>query len=216
MKKICDKTAEMLPTLEDIANKPESVCPVQWAAQIARTAHENTCGHGTFCRDGLYQLFLIPEDISNGRGSVEDLDMLKDCCELIIMANDCDMSVMAATLIKALLENYAEEWRNHITRKRCAALACRACYSLYIDPAVCQACGKCKEAAPANVIAGSPGMIHVIKKDDNSIKTDEFLKVCPRGAIKKCGPIKPPCPTEPVPVGSFGKNAGGGRRRRRG
>ncbi len=216
MKKICETTAAMLPTLADIAAKPEGICPVQWAAQIARTAHEATCGHGTFCRDGLYQLYLIPEDISNGRGTVEDLDTLKDCCELIIMANDCELSVTCATLVKALLETYADEWRNHITRKRCTALACIACYSLYIDPALCCGSGCCRAAAPAGVIAGGDGMISVIKKDDNSIKTAEFMALCPKGAIKKCGPIKPPCPTDPVPVGSFGQNAGGGRRRRRG
>jgi ferredoxin len=216
MKKICQVTAETLPTLEDVKNKPESKCPVAWAAEIARTAHNSSCGHGTYCRDGLYQLFLIPEDISAGRGSVEDLDMLKDCCDLIIMGNDCELSVQAATLVKALLELYAEEWRNHITRKRCAALECIACYALYIDPALCDGCGKCLAAAPSGVIAGGEGMIHVVKKDDPSIKTPEFMAICPKAAIKKTGPIKPPCPVDPVPVGSFGNAAAGGRRRRRG
>jgi ferredoxin len=216
MKKICQVTAATLPTLEDVKNKPESKCPVAWAAEIARTAHNSSCGHGTYCRDGLYQLFLIPEDISAGRGSVEDLDMLKDCCDLIIMGNDCELSVQAATLVKALLELYAEEWRNHITRKRCAALECIACYALYIDPALCDGCGKCLAAAPSGVIAGGEGMIHVVKKDDASIKTPEFMAICPKAAIKKTGPIKPPCPVDPVPVGSFGNAAAGGRRRRRG
>ena len=61
-------------------------------------------------------------------------------------------------------------------------------------------------------------MIHVIKKDLLAMKTGEFAAVCPVGAIKKAGLIKPPVPTDPVPVGSFGAGAGagGGRRRRRG
>ena len=84
MKKICEVTAEGLPTIEEVIQGTEGVCPVCQAARIARKAHESICGHGTFCRDGLYQLYLIPEDISNGRGSVEDLDLLKDCCELKI------------------------------------------------------------------------------------------------------------------------------------
>ncbi len=61
-------------------------------------------------------------------------------------------------------------------------------------------------------------MIHVVKKDLLEMKQDAFISACPVGAIKKAGLVKPPLPTDPVPVGSFGAAAagGGGRRRRRG
>ena len=217
MKKICEVTAEGLPTVEEMSHLPEGVCPVCEAARIARKAHNSVCGHGTFCRDGMYQLYLIPEDISKGQGSVEDLDLLKDCCELIITANECELSVRTAELVKASLEANYDEWYDHLTRKRCKAMECPACYSLYIDPNTCDGCGKCVAAAPANAIAGGEGMIHVVKKDLMEMKTGDFASVCPVGAIKKCGAIKPPMPTDPVPVGSFGAAAaGGGRRRRRG
>ncbi len=218
MKKICEITAEGLPAIEEVTNLAEGVCPVCQAARIARKAHGAICGHGTFCRDGMYQLYLIPEDISNGRGSVEDLDLLKDCCELIIKANECELSVRTAELIKTSLETHYDEWYDHLTRKRCKAMECPACYTLYIDPALCNGCGKCLGAAPENAVVGGEGMIHVIKKDLLAMKTGEFAAVCPVGAIKKAGLIKPPVPTDPVPVGSFGAGAGagGGRRRRRG
>lgn len=218
MKKICETTAAGLPTLDEVTQVTEGVCPVCQAARIARKAHDATCGHGTFCRDGMYQLYLIPEDISRGAGTVEDLDLLKDCCELIITANECELSVRAAELVKASLESHYDEWYDHITRKRCKAMECPACFTLYIDPAACTGCGKCREAAPENAVAGSEGMIHVIKKDLLALKTGEFAAVCPVGAIKKAGLVKPPVPADPVPVGSFGTaaGAGGGRRRRRG
>lgn len=219
MKKICEVTAEGLPTVEEIIQGTEGVCPVCQAARIARKAHESICGHGTFCRDGLYQLYLIPEDISNGRGSVEDLDLLKDCCELIITANECELSVRTAQLIKASLENHYDDWYDHLTRKRCKAMECPACYTLYIDPALCNGCGHCLTAAPVGAVAGGEGMIHIIKKDLLEMKTPAFTGICPVGAIKKAGLVKPPVPAEPVPVGSFSAGAGaagGGRRRRRG
>ena len=207
MKRLCEITAQLA----------EGTCPVCQAARIARQAHKSVCGHGTFCRDGMYQLYLIPEDISNGRGSVEDLDLLKDCCELIITANECELSVRTAELVKASLESHYDEWYDHLTRKRCKAMECPACYTLYIDPALCNGCGKCVSAAPDGAVAGGEGMIHVIKKDLLEMKSSDFAAVCPVGAIKKAGLVKPPIPTDPVPVGSFGAAAaGGGRRRRRG
>ncbi len=214
MKRICEMTAEALPSLEEIQNTPEGVCPVCQAAEAVRAAHLATCGKGTFCRDGLYQLYLIPEDISNGRGSVEDLDMLKDCAEMIITANECELSVRCAEIIKTSLECHYSEWLDHITRKRCKVLACPACFTLYIDPEICTGCGKCVEAAPALSIEGSEGMIHVIKKDLLEMKNDAFIRVCPEGAIKKAGLVKPPLPSDPVPAGSFGASELLDRRRR--
>lgn len=218
MKKICEVAAAGLPSVDEIVQNPNGGCPVCQAAKIGHIAHLASCGHGTYCRDGVYQLFLIPEDISNGRGSVEDLDLLKDICELIIAGNECEMSVRAAELVKASLENHYDDWYDHLTRKRCKAMECPGCYTLYIDPAACTGCGKCVEAAVENAVAGGEGMIHVIKKDLLSMKTGEFEKCCPVGAIKRAGTVKPPVPTDPVPVGSFGAGAagGGGRRRRRG
>ena len=177
MKKICEITAEGLPAIEEVTNLAEGVCPVCQAARIARKAHGAICGHGTFCRDGMYQLYLIPEDISNGRGSVEDLDLLKDCCELIIKANECELSVRTAELIKASLETHYDEWYDHLTRKRCKAMECPACYTLYIDPALCNGCGKCLGAAPENAVVGGEGMIHVIKKDLLAMKEKEVRKI---------------------------------------
>lgn len=215
MKKICEVTAEGLPSIEEVVRHDEGVCPVCQAAGIARKAHLSACGRGTFCRDGMYQLYLIPEDISNGLGSVEDLDLLKDCCNLIITANECGLSVRTAELVKASLEENYDEWYDHLTRKRCKAMQCPSCFTLYIDPAACTGCGKCIPAAPKNAVAGGEGMIHVIKKDLAAMKTDEFIAVCPAGAIRKAGMVKPPVPVDPVPVGSFGADTGGGRRRRR-
>ncbi len=212
MKRICEQTAEGLPSLEEIRNTPAGVCPVAQAAAAIRRAHEQTCGRGTFCRDGLYQLYMIPEDIMSGRGSVEDLDMLRECADRIREADECELSVRCAEIIRTSLSCHYDEWLDHITRKRCRTLTCPACYTLYIDPDACTGCGKCVDAAPALAIAGGEGMIHVIQKDLLEMKTDEFLNACPEKAIHRAGLIHPPLPAEPIPVGSF-RNTAADRRR---
>ena len=216
MIKNCEMTAAGLPAAEEIINKPESVCPVQWAADVAHQAHQSTCGHDVFCRDGLNQLYLIIQEICNDRGAVEDLDLLHELCDTIMMGAGCELSYKAAELVKTSLDTYGEEWRAHIGRKKCSAFQCKPFYSLYIDPNTCNGCGECLKHAPEGAVVGGEGMIHVIKKDAE-LKTDDFMNCCPVSAIKKAGTVKPALPPEPVPVGSFGAGAaGGGRRRRRG
>ena len=193
MKKICEITAEGLPAIE-VTNLAEGVCPVCQAARIARKAHGAICGHGTFCRDGMYQLYLIPEDISNGRGSVEDLDLLKDCCELIIKANECELSVRTAELIKASLETHYDEWYDHLTRKRCKAMECPACYTLYIDPALCNGCGSKCLARPRRTRWSAAR--HDPRHQEGSAGHEDWRVCCglPGGGHQKAGLIKPPVP----------------------
>lgn len=215
MIKNCEMTAAGLPSVDEIINKVENVCPVQWAADVAHKAHQATCGHDVFCRDGLNQLYLIIKEISNDRGSVEDLDFLRELCDTIMLGAGCELAYKAAELVKASLDTWADDWRDHLVRKKCAAFQCAPFYSLYIDPAACTGCGECLKHAPEGAVLGGEGMIHVIKKDAE-LKTDAFMNCCPAAAIKKAGMVKPPLPPEPVPVGSFGAGAAGGRRRRRG
>lgn len=213
MIKICSHTAEILPTIEEIWEKPEDVCPVQMACDVAKTARLASCGKDTMCRDGLAQVHLLCEAVTLGSASHGDLDLLKDCCEVIELAGGCEMSVRSAQFILESMKLYPEEWADHVGgRKRCKALACDAFCNVYIDPALCKGCGKCIAAAPAGAVAGGEGLISVIKQDDG-LKGADFLAVCPNGAIKKySGNVKPACPVDPIPVGSFGA----GRRRRRG
>ena len=216
MIKNCDMTAAGLPGVEEILNKPEDVCPVQWAAAVAHQAHQSTCGHDVFCRDGLNQLYLIMEEITNDRGTTEDLDLLAELCDTMLTGAGCELSYKAVELVKASLDNYGEEWRAHIVRKKCSAFQCKPFYSLYIDPNACTGCGACRKHAPEGAVAGGEGLIHVIK-NDSALTNEEFLGCCPVSAIKKAGTVKPALPPEPVPVGTFGAGgAAGGRRRRRG
>lgn len=126
MIRICEMTADNLPSESEIVNKPDSVCPVRWAADVCNTARLATCGKGVFCRDGLRQLYLIAEDIASDKGSLEDIDLLNRLCDNIMRGNDCELSYKAAKLMKLSLTNYEAEWKAHILRKRCKAGVCQA------------------------------------------------------------------------------------------
>lgn len=212
-KQKCLERAEKHP---QTAVVPEGTCPVAWCIDLVKSARVDACGKSVMCRDGLWQLQLMLEGIATGQSGTEDLEVMKEL--LVAMKTiGCPNTQKVATLVLGLVESNPDEWNLHVSRKRCTALSCF--YNLYIDPAVCKGNGACLKVAPSGAVVGGEGMISVIK-DDSELKNEGFLTCCPNGAIKKCGAIKPPCPLDPVPVGSFGAAAGGaaggGRRRRRG
>ena len=115
----CAKTAEILPSIDEILNKADDVCPVQWAVNVAETAMKNTCGKGTFCRDGLKQLYLIGKDITLDKGTMEDIELLQELCQTMYIAADCELSGRCVELYKTSLETYYNDWTAHVLRHRC-------------------------------------------------------------------------------------------------
>lgn len=126
MIKNCEKTAEFLPSMDEIINKADNVCPVQWAVNVAELGMKNSCGRGTFCRDGLKQLYLIGKDITLNKGTMDDIELLQELCKTMYIAADCELSAKCVELYQASLEHHYNEWTAHILRKKCKAGACTA------------------------------------------------------------------------------------------
>lgn len=124
MIKNCERTAEILPSMEEILNKADHICPVQWAVDVAELAMKNSCGRGTFCRDGLKQLYLIGKDITLNKGTMEDIELLQELCRTMFLAADCELSSTAIALFQASLNNHYDDWTGHVLRKRCKAGVC--------------------------------------------------------------------------------------------
>ncbi len=213
---ICDAHKIELPVWE---TGSERDCVVDFCKNLMDTARKESCGKCVLCRDGTWQVYEMFKDITEGNAKSEDFDLAAELLELIRENAGCDMSRDAAAMSLELMERHAEEWDRHIRRKRCTNMVCKASYTLYVDPAVCDGCGACLAACPSGAIAGGEGMIHVIDVDACS-KSLNCVRTCPKGAIKKAGPVKPKVPAEPIPTGSFesasgGEDDGTSRRRRR-
>lgn len=194
----------------------KNACPVDYCKALMKSAKEESCGEDVLCREGTWQAYEIIKDITEGNGKSDDLELLLELTGLIKENGGCDMSRTAASICMEMIGSNEEEWDRHIRRKRCTNLVCKASFTLYVDPMVCDGCGKCLETCSHSAISGGQGLIHVIDTD-MCTKSMECINVCPKGAIKKAGPVKPKLPAEPVKAGSYGQaeEEGGGRRRRR-
>lgn len=139
MDKICNRNDDVLQELltqagsaglqaADSGEAQETgICPVDLARRIAERTVEAGCGKGVMCRDGMRQILLILRDIANGAGSSDDLPMLEELLQIIETCADCELSETAAREILALLKKHPEDWRMHVTRKKCNYRVCQGC-----------------------------------------------------------------------------------------
>lgn len=218
---ICDISSRSLPEVPEASFTDGNECPVDFGKKLMDTARRESCGKCVLCREGTWQVYEIIKDITEGKAESNDIELLTELLQQISENGGCEMSARAASVCLDLLRNYQLEWDQHIRRKRCTNLICKASFTVYIAPELCDGCGKCQGVCPEGAILGGPNMIHVI---DTERCTNCMLcaDICPKGAVKKAGAVKPKVPAEPVPVGSYGEAGGGSeegttmRRRRRG
>lgn len=211
MDRICAKLAIELPTAGQIEEVAPVVCQVERMHELVTQAHMASCGLGVMCRDGIYQLYNILNDIIGESGQNNDLELLSDLCEVIVLCNECALSVSIAELMLVSLKAHREEWALHIERKLCSQLRCM--YTLYIAPDKCNGCGACREACPKNAILGGEDQIHIIRKG-LCTRCGACEAVCPQVCVCRAGQFTPRCPESPIPVGTF--TQGLGIRKRRG
>ena len=216
MERICNITADGLSELLDKAARAgtDGICPVMCTYEISKKAMEITCGQGGLCRDGLKQVYLAAEDIINGKGREDDIEILETLLSVIIECADCELSFLVATTVDKLIKEFADDFNAHIKRKNCSYLVCPGCHTVHISPEKCKGSGECIKICPSSAILGGEGMYSVIDQD-KCTACNRCIKVCSNGAISGAGIVKPPSPTTPGVLGSIAAETTGVRRRRR-
>lgn len=124
MTKSCHNTTVLFPPAEDMLQKKAEVCPVYWAMEVAELAMKQSCGRGAFCRDGLKQLYLLIRDITEGKGTTEDVELLQELVETMSLMPECQLCDSAVALIALSLRQHERDWMAHVLRRRCAANRC--------------------------------------------------------------------------------------------
>jgi len=99
------------------------VCPVQWALGVARAAREASDGKNVMGRDGMTQLAQILSDLTTGSAEDDDIELVREICQVIITTPGCEHSSKAAEDILWSLDNNAMDWNNH-RRKKCMKGIC--------------------------------------------------------------------------------------------
>jgi len=104
----------------------EDTCMVDVARYFIDFTQREFCGHCLSCRLGTRQMFVILDDITQGRGKPEDIDVLLELSEMVVCNSLCGLGKTAPNPVLTTFRYFYDEYETHINQKRCPAGVCQA------------------------------------------------------------------------------------------
>jgi NADH-quinone oxidoreductase subunit F len=102
----------------------ENTCMVDIAKYFMSFLKDESCGKCFTCRKGTQRMFEILDDITSGRGTLEQLDLLEELALVVRDTTMCGLGQTAANPVLSTLRYFRDEYVEHILRKRCPAYVC--------------------------------------------------------------------------------------------
>ena len=157
----------------------EKTCMVDVAKYFMKFLKEESCGKCYTCRKGTQRMFEILEDITTGKGRMEQLDLLEELALVVKDTTMCGLGQTASNPVVSTLKYFRHEYIEHIQNKRCPAGVCKE-----LVGAPCQnACPIGTEAwrYVAHIARGEYEDAYQVIRD-----TNPFPSVCARVCDHKC------------------------------
>ncbi len=162
----------------------EDTCMVDIAKFFLEFTVDESCGKCTPCRIGTRRLLEILNKITDGNGTMEDLEKLEELSYYIKENSLCGLGQTAPNPVLSTLRYFRDEYIAHIVDKKCPAGACKNLVQYKIIADKCKGCTLCARNCPVNAISGTVKNPHVIDPA-KCIKCGVCMNSCKFGAIVK-------------------------------
>ena len=163
----------------------EDDCMVAVAKFYLEFIVEESCGKCSPCRIGNKRLLEILTRITEGKGTMEDLDNLRNLSQVIKDTALCGLGQTSPNPVLSTLEHFYDEYVAYILDHKCPAGKCKALLSFRIDPQLCVGCTLCSRNCPVDAIIGE-------RKEAHFIDTTKCIK---------CGTCKDKCKFNAISAG---------------
>ncbi len=171
----------------------EDNCMVDVAKFYMEFICDESCGKCSPCRIGTKRMLEILTRITEGNGTMEDLNALKELANNVKTNSLCGLGQTAPNPILSTMASFMDEYIEHIQNKKCPAHVCKNLMSYVIDKDKCFGCKMCQKGCPADAIHPiepeyiAPGKKLPAMYIDTTVcvKCGACIATCKFGAISK-------------------------------
>jgi NADH-quinone oxidoreductase subunit F len=157
----------------------DDTCMVDVAKYFMGFLKDESCGKCYTCRKGTQRMWEILDDITEGRGTLEHLDLLEELGQTVADTSMCGLGQSAPNPMLSTLRYFRDEYERHIVDKRCDAYVCKG-----LTGAACQA------ACPVGTEAWRYAALIAKGEYEEAYRviraTNPFPSVCARVCDHKC------------------------------
>ena len=162
----------------------EDNCMVDIAKFFLEFCVDESCGKCAPCRIGTKRLYDLLTKITEGKGTLEDLDTIEELCYHLKSSALCALGQSAPNPVLSTLKYFRDEYVAHVVDHKCPAGVCKNLIQYRIIPEKCRGCSLCARNCPAGAITGRVKAPHTIDTQ-KCIKCGVCMSNCRFDAIVK-------------------------------
>jgi NAD-dependent dihydropyrimidine dehydrogenase PreA subunit len=143
-----------------------------------------SCGKCVVCREGTRQMLAFLDDIVEGRGTLETLEVLERLARTVRGGSLCALGKTAPNPILSTLKYFKDEYLEHVVARRCPTGGCEKLLNYMVLEDLCRSCGICAKNCPVAAITGGKKEPYAIDPA-KCVKCGVCFRKCKFKAIKR-------------------------------